>query len=161
MSILIEGAHRHRMFSGTEKTEVRGTVEEGDIDAARVIAVGDNIAIPHRAQGRASGKVDKNRVVLHFAKPHQRGSVIPAYGGYHLSQPTLLLPITRERPMPFSLGKVLHVILQAVVSAVKQIFCVVESNTESKRLPLCHRGQKEPKTRQKYQRYSLYTIHFY
>ena len=79
VNVVVEGLHRHRIFSSVKQSEEGGTVEKCHINTTRIITVGSDVTIPCCAQGRATGEVEKRTVILHFAQPYQCRGVFITY----------------------------------------------------------------------------------
>ena len=117
-----------------QEAKLVALIEQGGIDAARVSALRDAIAIVLMAQRRSLQEVSQDRIVLHLAQSHQGGRCPFANGGEHFGCLLKFMVVSPWRPTADTLWEKLVVLLEGVVFCVEKVFHIVEDHAE---MPRC------------------------
>ena len=100
-----QGFHSKRIM--VEQLKREGGIEQSDIDATRVGAIGGEKFVTGVFQKRTAGQIEENRVVFHLAERHEIGDLGNAVGlatsKNLLTDVVQLAPITCRIPMIVSL----------------------------------------------------------
>ena len=132
------------MLSLTEQPEVFGAVEQGHIDAARIVAVRHHITVACATQRRAPREVAETAVVLDLAEPHQLGSPVSAYRGDDFSHTPQFLHVAPGCPTTTTVRQIVEVARQAVMTEIEQVLGIIEDDAQASSLPRRrHRGKRD------------------
>ena len=108
----------------TDRAKREGLVEQCYINATNVRRLGHEVLVASVAQERTMGQVKQTRVILHFDKCDKVWQAILPTRKNLLPEIVQLSPISGRRPMTFSVGKPLCILLSFVMMAVEQIFTI-------------------------------------
>ena len=109
---------------GLEGLECSGLVHESDIDAARVGAVGDDVAVASFAQQGAPAEQSHDGVIFDFSEGYDVGGPVGPEAYDLAAEVVKLFPEFILCPSSVTFGKELAIFFSEVVSGVEEVFCV-------------------------------------
>ena len=109
----------------TQQAKAIPSVEQGIVDAPRIITTGDAVAVTLASERCTAQEVCQDGVVLHLAQPDERRCLPPARSQDDACRLLQVIAVSSGRPVPITVGQELVVVRVRIVVRVEEVFHVV------------------------------------